>query len=140
MGFGGNPKRDTLPVHRRVPSGLDFPLSPDSGTANSHGARRVGAASPTCATFTFNGATISATAGDTIASAVLAHGSRVLRVMENREDLRGGWCMVGRCGDCLVVVDGTPNVRACITPVRDGMVVLSQFDLGQTQTDQGGSR
>jgi NADH dehydrogenase/NADH:ubiquinone oxidoreductase subunit G len=28
--------------------------------------------------------------------------------------------------DCLMVVDGRPNVRACMTPVSDGMRVETQ--------------
>lgn len=103
-------------------------------TSNAHGAKRIGTAPQTVATFTFDGHPVQAVDGDTIASAVLASGTRVLRVMEDPRDQRGGWCMVGRCSDCLVVVDGTPNVRACVTPVRDGMVVVTQRDLGRGQS------
>ncbi|HEY0136948.1 MAG TPA: 2Fe-2S iron-sulfur cluster-binding protein, partial [Nannocystis sp.] len=34
------------------------------------------------------------------------------------------------CGTCWVRVDGQPNVRACLTPVRDGMQVASQNSYG----------
>lgn len=34
--------------------------------------------------------------------------------------------MAGDCARCIVNVNGTPNVRACITPVANGMVVKSQ--------------
>jgi NADH dehydrogenase/NADH:ubiquinone oxidoreductase subunit G len=27
------------------------------------------------------------------------------------------------CFDCLVEIDGVPNVQGCMTPVRDGMQV-----------------
>jgi NADH dehydrogenase/NADH:ubiquinone oxidoreductase subunit G len=30
---------------------------------------------------------------------------------------------MGVCFDCAVFVDGRPNVRACMTPVREGMKV-----------------
>jgi NADH dehydrogenase/NADH:ubiquinone oxidoreductase subunit G len=30
---------------------------------------------------------------------------------------------MGLCYECLVTVDGIPNVRACLTPVAEGMVV-----------------
>ena len=36
---------------------------------------------------------------------------------------RGLFCGMGLCFDCLVRVDGRPGVRACVTPVRDGMRV-----------------
>ena len=34
---------------------------------------------------------------------------------------RGLFCGMGVCFDCLVSVDGRDGVRACMTPVRDGM-------------------
>jgi NADH dehydrogenase/NADH:ubiquinone oxidoreductase subunit G len=33
---------------------------------------------------------------------------------------------MGVCFDCLVEVDGTPNVQACMVAVRDGMRVRLQ--------------
>ena len=42
---------------------------------------------------------------------------------------RGVYCGMGVCFDCLVVVDGVPNTRACVTWVREGMVVARQDGL-----------
>ncbi|MBI2238297.1 MAG: (2Fe-2S)-binding protein, partial [Actinobacteria bacterium] len=39
---------------------------------------------------------------------------------------RGLLCMEGACPNCMVGVDGIPNVRACVTPVREGMKVARQ--------------
>ena len=36
---------------------------------------------------------------------------------------RGPFCMMGVCFDCLVEVDGVPNVQGCMTLVSDGMQV-----------------
>jgi predicted molibdopterin-dependent oxidoreductase YjgC len=36
---------------------------------------------------------------------------------------RGLFCGMGVCFDCTVTVDGRAGVRACITPVFDGMIV-----------------
>jgi predicted molibdopterin-dependent oxidoreductase YjgC len=36
---------------------------------------------------------------------------------------RGLFCGMGVCFDCLVTVDGRSGVRACVTPVADGMAV-----------------
>jgi hypothetical protein len=36
---------------------------------------------------------------------------------------------MGVCFDCLLVVDGAPNIRACMTWVRDGMRVSRQDGL-----------
>jgi predicted molibdopterin-dependent oxidoreductase YjgC len=33
---------------------------------------------------------------------------------------------MGVCYDCLMMVDGRPNVRACMTPVADGMRAETQ--------------
>ena len=34
---------------------------------------------------------------------------------------RGLFCGIGICFDCLITVDGVPNQRACLVPVRPGM-------------------
>jgi NADH dehydrogenase/NADH:ubiquinone oxidoreductase subunit G len=43
---------------------------------------------------------------------------------------------MGVCFDCLVVVDGVPNTRACVTWVRDGMVVARQDGFGPASRAQ----
>jgi predicted molibdopterin-dependent oxidoreductase YjgC len=80
--------------------------------------------------FTFEGRAVSARAGEPIAAALLAAGERVFRTMPKTGESRGGYCFVGRCADCLVVVDGVPNVMACLTPVHAGMTVERQRGLG----------
>lgn len=80
--------------------------------------------------FTFDGAPIEAREGEPIAAALLAAGVRLLRTMPRYGGPRGGYCMIGRCADCAVVVDGVPNVPACVTPVRNGMSVARQRGLG----------
>jgi sarcosine oxidase, subunit alpha len=64
--------------------------------------------------------------GDTVSAALLAAGvlatSRSIKYRRHR----GPYCLQGDCGTCLVRVDGGPNVRACMTPVRDGMRVEPQ--------------
>ena len=87
------------------------------------------------APFTFDGRLIAARDGEPIAAALLAAGVRVFRTMPRSRAGRGGWCMVGRCTDCLVVVDGQPNVRACVTPVARGMRVTTQHGLGEDAWD-----
>ncbi len=76
--------------------------------------------------------------GEPIAAALLAAGYRVLRTMPRFGDARGGYCMIGRCTDCLVVVDGLPNVAACRTPVSAGQVVRTQHGLGETAPGEAG--
>ena len=86
-------------------------------------------------TFTFDGRPIVARTGEPITAALLAAGVRTFRTMPRSGEPRGGYCLVGRCTDCLVVVDGRPNVRACVTPVRDGMRVTTQRGLGDDAWD-----
>src|SRR5699024_55181 len=75
--------------------------------------------------FTFDGKKYSGFEGDTIASALLAHGIRTLRVHEESGKPRGIYCNIGHCFECRVVVNERRGVRACLQPIEDGMVVES---------------
>ena len=90
--------------------------------------------------FSFDGAAVSGRDGESIAAALFAAGYRVFRTMPRFGDARGGYCMIGRCTDCLVVVDGLPNVPACRTPVSAGQVVRTQHGLGETAPGEAGER
>jgi len=69
-----------------------------------------------------DGVRLPAYMGETIAGALLAAGRRAWRRTSHGQP-RGVFCGIGLCFDCLVTVNGTPNVRACVTPVAAGMVV-----------------
>ena len=43
---------------------------------------------------------------------------------------RGAFCGIGVCFDCLVTVNGRPNVRACLEAARPGDVVTTQDRAG----------
>jgi sarcosine oxidase subunit alpha len=77
-------------------------------------------------TFTFNGRTFSAYAGDTIASALVAADVRAFSRSFKYHRPRGLLCVSGDCPNCLVQVEDEPNVRACRCPVEDGMQVHAQ--------------
>ena len=64
--------------------------------------------------------------GETIAGALHAAGYRMLGRSSKYHRPRGLFCVSGHCGQCMMRVDGQPNIRTCVTPVRDGMVVESQ--------------
>ena len=70
-----------------------------------------------------NGQAVSAYAGETVATVLLAMGIHTFRHTDRLHAPRGVYCGMGVCFDCLVTVDGQPNVRACVTTVHDGMVV-----------------
>jgi sarcosine oxidase subunit alpha len=77
-------------------------------------------------TFTFEGRTIPAVEGQSIAAALYAAGVRVFSRSFKYHRPRGLFCVSGDCPNCLMQVDGRPNVRTCIEPARPGQVVRSQ--------------
>ena len=77
-----------------------------------------------------DGEDVDAFEGESVAAALLAAGQRVLRWTAVSGEARGYFCGSGICQECLVTVDGRTNVRACITPVRDGLRVDRQRGLG----------
>jgi predicted molibdopterin-dependent oxidoreductase YjgC len=81
-------------------------------------------------TIFYEGTEIPAKSGEPIAAALLASGVRVFRETPKRGYPRGVFCGIGRCTDCVMVVNGRPNVRTCITPVQPGMKVETQKGLG----------
>ena len=76
--------------------------------------------------FRFEGEPVHAFEGDTIASALYAAGVRTFSRSFKYHRPRGLTCVAGRCPNCLMTVDGVPNVRACVEPARDGVVVRGQ--------------
>lgn len=80
-----------------------------------------------------DGEVIEALVGEPIAAALLVAGRTVFRYTRRRHEPRGVFCAIGRCTDCMMIVDGVPNVRTCITPVRAGMKIQTQYGLGETR-------
>ncbi|HEY3185438.1 MAG TPA: (2Fe-2S)-binding protein [Gaiellaceae bacterium] len=72
-----------------------------------------------------DGRPVEAYEGETVAAVLLGEGQIATRTTVSGEP-RGIFCGMGVCFDCLVVVDGVPNTRACMTWVRDGMRVSRQ--------------
>jgi predicted molibdopterin-dependent oxidoreductase YjgC len=81
-------------------------------------------------TIFIDGKGIAAFEGESIAAAMYAAGMRVHRTTPKNGEPRGVFCNIGRCTDCIMKVDGQPNVRTCVTGVKDGMVVESLKGLG----------
>jgi sarcosine oxidase subunit alpha len=77
-------------------------------------------------TFRFKGRAIRALRGQTIAAALYAAGVRIFSRSFKYHRPRGLFCVSGDCPNCLMQVDGRPNVRTCTEPVRAGMVVRGQ--------------
>lgn len=77
--------------------------------------------------FTFDGKEVNGYEGEHIAAALKAAGLMVHRYTQKEHKPRGIFCAIGRCTDCVMIVDGIPNVRTCITPLREGMEVKTQY-------------
>src|SRR5690625_3657058 len=77
-------------------------------------------------TFTFDGKELYGFENDTIASALLANGIRTLRFHESSGSPRGIYCNIGHCFECRVKVNGVSNIRACLTPIEQNMIIESE--------------
>ena len=81
--------------------------------------------------FTFNNESVYGFEGDTIAAALHALGITKLSESASLKRARGFYCAIGNCASCNMVVDGVPNVRTCITILKDRMKVESQLNKGE---------
>lgn len=73
-----------------------------------------------------DGEPVTASAGQTIAAVLLAAGRTSWRSTRGDERPRGLFCGIGVCHDCLVVVNGVPDVRACQRQVEAGDEIETQ--------------
>ncbi len=72
---------------------------------------------------TVDGRSLQAFPGESVAAVLLASGVGAFRVTPKGGAPRSLFCGMGACFDCLVTVDGVPNVRSCATVVRPGLRV-----------------
>ena len=73
--------------------------------------------------FSVDGTVVAAKRGDTLLTAMLAAGLGHVRTSEFGDGARAGFCWMGACQDCWVLVEGSGVVRACGTLVEPGMKV-----------------
>ena len=69
--------------------------------------------------------------GEPVAAALMAQGIRVFRHTAKDHQPRGLFCGIGQCTDCVMEINGVPNVRSCVTPVEAGMRVNTQEGNGR---------
>jgi D-hydroxyproline dehydrogenase subunit gamma len=74
---------------------------------------------------TLDGRVVVAHVGESVAAVLFAEGVAATR-HTRRGAPRGVYCGMGVCFDCVLIVDGIPNTRACLTWVKDGMVIERQ--------------
>jgi sarcosine oxidase subunit alpha len=74
----------------------------------------------------FEGHAVRGFAGESVAAALFASGTRVLSRSLKYHRPRTFFCMEGHCGGCLVRADGVPNIRSCVTPCAPGAEIEGQ--------------
>ena len=86
-------------------------------------------------TFFFDGWRVTGFEGDTLGSAVAAADRQVFSRSFKYHRPRGLYCCSGHCPNCLMTVDGVPNARVCVEPIREGAVVAPQNVFGGLHFD-----
>ena len=80
--------------------------------------------------FTFDGKSMEGFEDEPIAIALRSNGVMIHRYTARQNRPRGMFCAIGRCTDCIMVVDGKPNIRTCVEPLKAGMEVETQHGNG----------
>ena len=80
--------------------------------------------------FLWQGERLEGREGETIASALFAHGIRIFGRHPKDDAPLGIFCANGQCAQCSVIADGLP-VKSCMTPVRPGLRVEPMIGLPQ---------
>lgn len=74
---------------------------------------------------TVDGEPVPGVAGQSVAGVLLAAGRTSWRTTRSGAP-RGVFCGIGACFDCLLTVNGVPDVRACRRPAADGDEIRTQ--------------
>ena len=83
----------------------------------------------------FEGMALKAKKDEPVMATLLAAGVTVFRHTAKGAPRRM-FCGIGRCTDCIMIVDGIPGVRTCITRVHEGMTVERQQGMGSWKVEQ----
>ncbi len=109
-------------------------MSPDTNPVTDQGSEPISGpeaeATGVSFQFRFDGETVRAENGQTIGAALIAAGRRSWRRTRVGGAPRGVFCGIGICFDCLVVVNGRPNNRACLVEAAPGDLVQTQEGAG----------
>lgn len=79
-------------------------------------------------TITIDDKKLSVPVGVSVAAAVLGH-DRPGRTYTHPVDgsPRAPYCLMGVCFECMMEINGEPNVQSCLVQVEEGMVVKRQL-------------
>ncbi len=81
---------------------------------------------------TLNGQPVQVQHGSTVAAMALTQGLQYTRTTPVSNSKRAPFCMMGVCYECLMIIDGKPNQRACATYVKQGMRIQTQHGVGES--------
>ncbi|WP_407065157.1 (2Fe-2S)-binding protein [Ensifer sp. LC499] len=74
--------------------------------------------------FSLNGVAETGRRGDTVLTAILSVSGR-LRQSEFTGEDRAGFCLIGACQDCYVMMADGRRIRACSTALQPGMAFIT---------------
>jgi len=77
-----------------------------------------------------NGRPLQVLRGSTVAAVALIQNQGYTRTTPISNSKRAPFCMMGVCYECLMVIDGKANQRACATYVQNGMTIERQQGVG----------
>ncbi|MGW2814510.1 (2Fe-2S)-binding protein [Streptomyces sp. NPDC001415] len=80
---------------------------------------------------TLDGRPVSALPGQSVAAALWAAGILAWRTTREEGRPRGAFCGIGQCYECLAVINGVPNRRACLVPAGPGDEISTQGGHGR---------
>lgn len=86
---------------------------------------RVGETDRARVTFSIDGRPASGLEGDSLLVAVLTETGH-LRHSEFGDGPRAGFCLMGACQDCWMWTEEGERLRACTTPLKTGMRVVTE--------------
>ncbi len=66
--------------------------------------------------------------GELVSTALQAEGIHIFNRKHKTGKPAGIYCGMGVCYECLVIVNGVANTRACQTPIEDGMTIHTQLE------------
>lgn len=92
------------------------------------------------ASFDFDGRSVPYRPGQTVGAALVAAGTRSWRTSARLGRPAGLFCGIGVCFECLLTVDGQPDLRACLTLADEVSTVSSQHGTpGREPPPSGGA-
>ncbi len=86
-------------------------------------------------TIELDGESIPAREGEPVAAALIAAGELIFSRSPKYHRPRGPFCMSGGCSQCLMRVDGLPNVPTCRVPVKAGLRLERQNAMPDVRID-----